>query len=417
MKKILVNSNRIHGSALAKKIAEQDQEITVDLIGAPMQAKLPGNFNYLGNHITWKERFDRLKEIYHTYDFIYATDMIFQLSEDFHDWKSRIDIPILCPDKECGFLEFSKCLSKQVLTELDIPTPKYQVLKMNEWGMYNNIHTDFLNSEKFVMKLDKSFISTGRQTMIANKTNYKKFMHWHFEYGHVGSYIVEEFLRGNELSCHFLCNGTEWVYLGSARDYKKEYENDSGQNCSSTGSYSFNNILEPSVAQQIFSYVTKILSYMNKNSKLFRGIMYLGVLIDQDKIPHILEINTRPGNPEFNVILETIESNNLLENLVSASIGNTLSSIKFNNDKVSSVNLLSKDYMNPKIINDEELLNFNPEFSVSYYFPKETYHHKLFCNVLCKGDSIEKSSKKIFDYLKDHSLKNYRFRTDIGILP
>jgi phosphoribosylamine-glycine ligase len=416
MKKILINSNRIHGSALAKKLAEDNPQIHVDLIGAPIQGDLPQNLFQLGDNVAWHDRFENLKRNADEYDFIYAADMTFQLSEDFQNWRSTTDIPILCPEKKCGLLEFSKSLTKKVLSALRIPTPSYQILKMSEWGDYDKIEHRFVDAKKFMLKLDKSFISTGRQTMITDRTNYKKFMEWHFRQGHTGDYVVEEFLEGRELSCHFLCNGTDWIYLGSARDYKKEFENDSGQNCSSAGSYSFDNILENNIKEKICTYVDKILFYLREKSILFKGILYLGILIDDKNIPNILEINCRSGNPEFNVILETIQSTNLLENLLAASIGKELSDIEFNTNKVVSVNLLNKNYLNPQSSDKNIFLPFDSELIVTYFFPTEAYFNKLYCNVLAKSDSIESSSNKIFKYLDQQSLEHYRFRKDIGML-
>lgn len=415
MNKILINSNRIHGSALAKKIAESDSKITVDLIGAKIVGNLPKNLNYLGDDVEWNDRFTRLKNIVHNYDFIYAADIIFQSSNEFNDWREKISVPILCPKKPCDILELSKSFSKKILNKLKIPTPSYQILKMSEWGIYDEIEPKFFNAEKFVLKLDKTMICTGRQTMIANKTNYKKFIDWHYLSGHFNDYIVEEYIIGNELSCHFLCNGSEWIYLGSARDYKKEFEDDQGQNCSSTGCYTYKDILDLDLSKTVFSYAEKIIKYLNENELEFRGIIYLGLIIDKNGIPNILEINCRPGNPEFNAILETIDSKNLLDNLISASLGNGLLPLYFNDNKVVSVNILNKNYLHPFSAKTMPTLAMDKDYLITY-FCEDSDQAKLLCNVLYKGKNLEECSKKILKYLETQPLNNFRFRSDIGIL-
>ena len=52
-------------------------------------------------------------------------------------------------------------------------------------------------------------------------------------------FVVEEFIKSTaEYSYHAWCNSTGWKYIGSARDYKKRYENDIGHNTAGMGSYS-----------------------------------------------------------------------------------------------------------------------------------------------------------------------------------
>ena len=68
------------------------------------------------------------------------------------------------------------------------------------------------------------------------------------------------------------------------------------------------------IKKTVCSYMDKLIPYFSGLALYFRGILYLGIMIDKNGVPHIIEINTRPGCPEFLTILDTIDTSNLLEN-------------------------------------------------------------------------------------------------------
>lgn len=414
MKRVLVSATRISGSHLAKKLAEDNPEITVDLVGARLRTVLPKNLKYLGEDLKPADNISRVKEIYKNYDFIYAADLPFQLSLDFQNWRKSIDIPIFCPDRACAYLEFSKLTTKKMLNEIGIPNADFEIIQEDDWGRILDLKKEKFFDSKFVLKLDKSPMSTGLQTRFSSINDYKEKISEFRQTS--GNFFVEEFISGKELSAHFLCNGKDWIYLGSARDYKKIYDNDQGSNCSSTGSYSPIDYVNENIKSQMFSYVDRILNYLNNLGIIYKGIMYLGLLIDSKNTVNILEINTRSGNPEFSVILSTIESKNLLENLYMASIGKDLLPIKFNDTVVVGLNLIHKNYSNfpqlrpriPEIIPNEKFINC--------YYNGMIYGNNYFMNIINTGNNLEIASNEIYDWLKNKEFGDYRYRTDIGKL-
>jgi phosphoribosylamine-glycine ligase len=414
MKKILVTATRISGSHLAKKLAEDNPDIEIHLVGARLRTILPKNLKYLGEDLKPADNINRVKEIYQNYDFIYAADLPFQLSLDFQNWKNSVDIPILCPTRECGYLEFSKLTSKKMLNQIGIPNADFEIIQEDDWGRIIDLKKEKFINSKFVLKLDRSSMSTGLQTRFSTIDDYKEKI---AEYRQMsGNFFIEEFIQGKELSAHFLCNGKSWVYLGSARDYKKLYDNDKGTNCSSTGSYSPIEYITENIKLQMFSYMDRILDYLNNQGIEYKGIMYLGLLIDSENVVNVLEINTRPGNPEFAVILNTIDSKNLLENLYKAYAGENLSPIEFNNKAVVGLNLIHKNYSNfpqlrpkiPELIPNEKFINC--------YYNGMIYGNNYFMNIINVGTDAETVSNEIYSWLKEKDFGDYRYRSDIGKL-
>lgn len=414
MNKILVVSVRINGSAMAKKIAEENPSIIVHLIGAKIDGKLPGNLFQLGELTNSYTVLKKLKEIHMEYDFIYASDFPFQFNVDFQEWRNTINVPVLCVTRECSFLEFSKLKLKTILKELDIPHPSFEILIEDDWGKIEDIKNPAFLNNKFMLKMDKSMVMTGHQSRISNAQNYKKSI---YQSRHLGaSYFVEEYINGSEISAHFLCNGSDWMYIGSARDYKKMYENDQGQNCSSSGCYSPVDYVNDHIKSQMFSYMDKIMSYLNSRGFKYNGIMYLGLIIDSTDTVNILEINTRPGNPEFNTIVSNIKSG-LLENLKNSALGLPFSPIEFNDTVSVSVNILTENYSigtNNGIT--EPVLSIDDDVTICYFNEKIYGTNNIFANILKTSNNIGDAATSLNKSLNSQSMDGYRFRQDIGIL-
>jgi len=413
MDKILVVSVRINGSAIAKKIAEENPSIEVHLIGARIEGKLPSNLFKLGEITNSYLILKKLKEIYTEYSFIYASDFPLQFNVEFQEWRNTISVPILCVTRECSFLEFSKLKLKTILKELNIPHPSFEILIEDEWGRIEDIKNPSFLNNKFMLKMDKTMVMSGHQSRISNIEDYKKSI---YQSRHLGEiYFVEEYIIGSELSAHFLCNGSEWMYLGSARDYKKLHENDQGQNCSSSGCYSPVEYVNDHVKSQMFSYMDKILSYLNSCGFKYNGIMYLGLMIDSSDTVNILEINTRAGNPEFNTIVSNIKSG-LLENFKNASLGLPFSPIELDDTSSVSINLLSKSYFIGGTSGITEP-NLSIDGVTVCYFNEKIYgNNNIFANILKTDKSVNQAAESLNKILNEQPLGDYRFRQDIGIL-
>jgi phosphoribosylamine-glycine ligase len=410
MNKILIVGLRISASALAKKIAEDNPFVIVDLIGLRIEGNIPSNLRYLGDMPNSYSILSKMKNIYKDYDFIYAADLHFQFNVRFQEWRKTIDVPVLCPSRECCFLEFSKLSFKKILNELNIPNPEHEIISEDEWGRFNPLTNDKFSSGKFILKMDKVAVSNGTQTCITDISNYmdKIYTSRHL----CETFFAEEYITGSELSAHFLCNGESFVYLGAARDYKKMYEDDIGQNCSSSGCYSPVDYLTDDIKTQAFSYVNKILKYLREKGFEYRGMMYLGLIIDSEGIVNILELNSRPGNPEFNTIVNLISSKNILINMYNAAIGEKLEQVEFSENISVSINLLNSSY--PDVSPDTQLPELTPDKEITTcYFNGNS---EMFANILTVSDTKSSAADKLYKYLYSHDLKSFRIRTDIGKL-
>jgi phosphoribosylamine--glycine ligase len=126
------------------------------------------------------------------------------------------------------------------------------------------------------------------------------------------SVVVEEFLRGEELSLLALCDGERAVALAPAQDYKRIFDGDRGPNTGGMGSYSPVPGIDPARAQQIAELVHQpIVDLMRARGTPFQGVLYAGLMLTDDG-PRVLEFNVRFGDPETQAVLPRLRSD-LLE--------------------------------------------------------------------------------------------------------
>lgn len=129
------------------------------------------------------------------------------------------------------------------------------------------------------------------------------------EFGDAGNLVViEEFLKGEEVSFFALSDGENVIPFGSAQDHKAVGEGDTGPNTGGMGTYSpapiMNNDLHNKVMKTI---IQPSIDGMKKDGIPYKGILFAGLMIDNGE-PKLLEINVRFGDPETQVLMARLES-------------------------------------------------------------------------------------------------------------
>lgn len=351
-------------------------------------------------------------------DLVIPTAVLYMLWDDLQIKIKSKNIPCLGPSKEIAMLEWSKILSKSLLKKLEIPTPDYTVYNLE------NLIKEFPNIKRpFVFKYDKDD-RIGLQTVIVTDDNYQEEYELLKTSGNtrVGkwgeilggpyfnpNFVVESFVEGvREYSYHVICNGVNWQYLGSARDYKKRFDGDVGFNTAGVGAYS-----GVEINPIVHTYVDKILNQLKENGQEWIGIMYLGILEDKNGIPHVLEINTRFGNPEMQVLLPTIETN-LKDLFYAAATNQKINTVNFKDKSAVVVRVIHREYQHRDLTIEYTDPIFTASEDVCVIFP--AYRTIFNASIVALGDSVDEASDKVYNYLKGIDTKDFTYRTDIGYL-
>eukprot|EP00884_Botryococcus_braunii_P021964 jgi/Botrbrau1/8451/Bobra.0237s0068.1 len=141
------------------------------------------------------------------------------------------------------------------------------------------------------------------------------------QFGDAGSEIVvEECLRGEEVSFFALVDGDKCIALGSAQDHKAVGEGDTGPNTGGMGAYSPAPVLTPDLEQQVMEQIIRRTAQaMVSEGVPFRGVLFAGLMI-QNGQAKLLEHNVRFGDPECQCLMVRLASD-LLQLLLEATDG------------------------------------------------------------------------------------------------
>ena len=224
---------------------------------------------------------------------------------------------IIGPTRAEARLEGSKIFSKQFMQRHSIPTAAFKVAEsfdqavkaLSEFGLPVVIKADGLAAGKGVV------IARTREE--AEKT-LDEFMRQR-TLGSAGEKVIlEEALRGEELSFIVLTDGRAILPLVPTQDHKAVFDDDQGPNTGGMGAYSEDAILdEPLRAEIIRTIVAPTLVGMAVEGTPYRGFLYCGLMLTSQG-PQVLEYNVRMGDPEAQPIVMRLRSD-LAELLVALS--------------------------------------------------------------------------------------------------
>jgi phosphoribosylamine--glycine ligase len=223
------------------------------------------------------------------------------------------------PTRAAAMLETSKSFAKRFLQRHQIPTANYAVCKTQAevekaieiFHAPIVVKADGLHAGKGVV------ICESRQTALETAQNL-------FSGALLGEteqqVILEEFLKGDEISFLCLSDGKHVVPLVPAQDHKCIGEGDTGPNTGGMGVYSTDQMLDPEMTEWIMRHIAVPTVYgMASEDTPFTGVLYCGLMMTA-RGPQVLEFNARFGDPETQAILMRLESD-LVEALVACTNG------------------------------------------------------------------------------------------------
>ena len=346
------------------------------------------------------------------------------LVKGIHDYlkadKRLQNLNVIGPRKYGAQLEGSKDFTKEFLNRHNIPTAKYKTINSK------NLEAGYKFLDKLIPPyvLKANGLAAGKGVLIIEDLKEAKYeldqMVNHAKFGEASSsVVVEEFLKGIELSVFIITNGKNYKLLPEAKDYKRIGEGDTGLNTGGMGAISpvpfANELFMEKVRDRI---IRPSVAGLKKDEIDYQGFLFIGLMNVKGE-PYVIEYNVRLGDPETEVILLRLKSD--LVDLFEGVATDTLSErdIVFDNRSAATIMLVSGGYpesyqKNKKIIGLDKTEN-------SIVFHAGTKENK---NLLTNGgrvlavssygkdaqDAVQRSLKDI----EKISFDKMYYRKDIG---
>ena len=234
--------------------------------------------------------------------------------------------PVFGPTKAAAQLESSKSFAKEFLQRHRIPTAAYAICDSRDEVSAALAHfhapvvvkADGLAAGKgVVIAASKEEAATAAAEMLSGKM-----------VGEAGTRVVlEEFLRGDELSFLVLSDGERVAPLVAAQDHKRVGDGDSGPNTGGMGAYSTADIVDDKMRDWLVNHIARpVVEGMKAEGVPYKGVLYCGLMMTA-RGPMVLEFNCRFGDPETQPILMRLESD--LVDALEASIAGRVSAGDF----------------------------------------------------------------------------------------
>ena len=336
------------------------------------------------------------------------------------DFLEKDGIKVFGPSKIASQLEGSKIFTKNLCEKYKIPTAKF--------GIFKNIKESltFLKNCKYPIVVKADGLASGKGVYICEdekQSNQAVNEIFEGKFGKTNQLLIEEFLKGEEMSFFIISDGNNYKKFGTAQDHKRIFEGDQGKNTGGMGAYSPSRLLNEKLEKKIFEkIIDPTLKGLKELKTDFKGFLYAGLMIVKDE-PYLIEYNVRMGDPECQTILPKLKTD--FADVIIASVNKNLKSInlEWHDDKSLCVVLCSKGYPDD-YQNNIEIKNLNKvhltEDDFIFHAGTKKDGDKILSNggrvlnFVVRSKNFKNSRDRALQLIKQLNWSNGYFRKDIG---
>ena len=336
------------------------------------------------------------------------------------DYFEKENIKIFGPNKISAQLEGSKIFTKKICQKYKIPTADFGIFKNS------NDAEKFLKKTNYPIVVKADGLASGKGVYICKDlseamVSIKEIFDGKF--GKAEEVLIEEFLKGEEMSYFIISDGKTFKFFQTAQDHKRVEEGDKGKNTGGMGAYSPSRLINNELEKKIINKIIKpTLAGLKDFKSNYKGFLYAGLMIVNNE-PYLIEYNVRMGDPECQTILPKLKTD-LFEILLSCCEENLANvEIEWSNEKSLCIVLCSKgypeSYKKEVLIDGLEKINKSNEDFI-YHAGTKRVKNKVYSNggrvlnFVSLSNNFEESRNKSISLIKNLNWENGFFRKDIG---
>ena len=331
-------------------------------------------------------------------------------------------VKIIGPDRHGAQLEGSKAFAKDFMEKYDISTAK--CLKVNKQNLEEGFR--FLEKVKAPYVLKADGLAAGKGVLIINDLQEAKTELGNMLDGKFGAasatVVIEEFLKGIEVSVFVLTDGEHYVLLPEAKDYKRIGDGDTGLNTGGMGAVSPVPFCTPEFLNRVEERIVKpTLKGLKAEGIDYKGFIFLGLMNDGGN-PYVIEYNVRMGDPETEAVMTRIEGD--FTDLLMACADGRLNEVNYAKSEKTAVTVMlvsggyPEAYEKGKKMSGLDGLKDVVAFHAGTAFNAEkeviTSGGRVIA-ITAHGDSVDEARNVAYREVEKIHFEGVNFRHDIGL--
>ena len=336
------------------------------------------------------------------------------------DFLEENNIKVFGPNKLASQLEGSKIFTKNLCEKYNIPTAKF--------GIFENINdaTKFIKKTKYPLVIKADGLASGKGVYICeNFEDAELAIKEIFDgkFGLAENLLIEEFLKGEEMSYFIITDGKTIKRFDTAQDHKRVLEGDKGGNTGGMGAYSPSRLINEELDKKIISKIIEpTIKGLREIGTNYKGFLYAGLMI-VDNEPFLIEYNVRMGDPECQTILPKLKSDLLEIFLLCCDEKLNTIEIKWYNKKSLCIVLCSKGYPDKfeknVLIQNINKIKLNKD-EYCYHAGTKLNKSEIYAtggrvlNFVSLSESFLESSTKVINSINSLNWDGGFYRKDIG---
>ncbi len=227
------------------------------------------------------------------------------LVEGLVDYLEKFKIKVFGPNKIAAKLEGSKIFTKKICEKYKIPTAHFGIFENKKKAK------NFLKSTNYPTVIKADNLASGKGVYICNNENDATIAIeeiFNGKFGEAKNLLIEEFLKGEEMSFFTIHDGTNFETFDTAQDHKRVLEGDKGKNTGGMGAYSPSRLINNDLKNKIIDKIIRpTLKGLKELGTKYKGFLYTGLMIVNNE-PYLIEYNVRMGDPECQTILPKLKT-------------------------------------------------------------------------------------------------------------
>ncbi len=235
-------------------------------------------------------------------------------------------IPVFGPTSAAARIEASKAFAKKLMARAGVPTAPFQVFRDFEAAKA------YIRQRGAPLVVKASGLAAGKGVVVSDSVDEAveaaRAMLVEGRFGEAGKeVVVEDCLRGEELSVFAVTDGKNVLLMLPSQDHKRVGEGDTGPNTGGMGAYAPVSLATPALMERVKREIlVPTLRALESEGSPFQGLLYAGLMLTADG-PQVVEFNCRFGDPETQAVLPLLESS-LLEPLATVAQGGSLAGMQ-----------------------------------------------------------------------------------------